>query len=167
MLNVYTKYLKGVNIQNHQYSPLKDMSGDILYLYCQQMPWKDQFSLIENYDCVCVCDLTGRIVDGDVGVFGVSVVRHGEHAGVAARVLRVFGVHQPQGAVSERDPEAVQLHVVVPGRRGDAVPRLAVVGEDVGGVLAVGEAPVEEGVVQVRRGVAGDGQVSPLSSSYF
>lgn len=97
----------------------------------------------------------------------MSVERHGEHAGVAARVLRVLGVHQSQRAVTKRDPEAVQLHVVVPGRRGHAAPRLAVVGEDVRGVLAVGEAPVEEGVVQVGRGVAGDGQISPLNSSYF
>ena len=97
----------------------------------------------------------------------MGVVRHGEHAGVAARVHQVLGVHQTQRAVSKRDPEAVQLHVVVPGWRGVAFPRLAAVGEDLGVLLAVGEAPVEEGVVQVRRGVAGDGQVFSLSSFYF
>lgn len=90
------------------------------------------FSLKDHTgDFMTVCDLTNRTVDGDVGALGVSVVRHGEHTGVAARVLRVFGVHQAQGAVSERDPEAVQLHVAVPGQRGDTFPRLAVEGEDV------------------------------------
>ncbi len=111
-----------------------------------------QASLV--YDCVC--DLTDRILNSDISAFGVSVIRHGEHTGVAARVLQVLGVHQTQRAISKWNPEAVQLHVVVPGRRGVAVPRLAVVAEDVGGVLAIGEAPVEEGVVQVKRGVAGD-----------
>ena len=123
-----------------------------------------QASLVHG---VCVCDLTIRIVDGDTSALGVSVVRHGEHTGVAARVLLVLGIHQSQRAVSKRDPEAVQLHVAFPRRRGDAFPRLAVVGEDVGGVFAVGEGPVEEGVVQVRRGIAGDGQISALRSFYF
>lgn len=129
-----------------------------IYVYVQLCP-----SIVAVFsDC-----LTNRVVDGDLGAFGVFVVRHGEHAGVAARVLRVFGVHQAQRAVSKRDPEAVQLHMLVPRRRGVAVPRAAVVGEDVGGVLAVGEAPLEGGVVEVRRGRAGDGQISRFSPSYF
>ena len=114
-----------------------------------------------------MCVLTIIVVDGDFSALGVCDVRHGEHTGVAARVLQVFGVHQSQGPVSKRHRVPVQLHVVVPGPQGDAVPRLAVVGEDEGGVLSVGEAPVEEGLVQGRRGVAGDGQVPPFSSSYF
>lgn len=112
-----------------------------------------------------VCDLTVGAVDGDVRALGVRAVRHGEPAGVAARVLRVPGVHESQGAVAERDPEAVQLHVAVPRRRGDAAARPTVVGEDVRGVLAAGEAPLQGGVVEVRRGGAGDGQISALSPS--
>lgn len=44
---------------------------------------------------------------------------------------------------------------------------MAVVGEDLGGVLTTGKTPVEEGVVEVRRGITGEGQVSALSSSDF
>lgn len=111
--------------------------------------------------------LTGGGLDGDVAALRVRVVLQREDARVAARVLRGLRVHQPQGAVPEQHPEAVQLHVVDPRRRGGAVPRPAVVGEDVGGVLPVGEAPVEEGPVQVRRGGAGDGQVLPFGASYL
>lgn len=84
-----------------------------------------------------VCELTTWTINDDVGAFGVRVVLRGEHAGVAACVLRVLGVHQSQGTVSKRDPETIQLHIFVPGRRGGAVPRPAVVGEDVGVVRAV------------------------------
>lgn len=67
------------------------------------------------------CNLTGRIADGDIGVLRVSAVRRREHTGVDARVLRAPGVHQSQRTVSKWDPEAVELHVVVPGRRGGAL----------------------------------------------
>lgn len=113
-----------------------------------------------------MCDLTDRTVDGDVCALGVHVALPGERARVAACVLGVLGVHQSQRPVSKWDPEAVQLHVLVPGRRVDSVPRLTVVGEDVGDVHAIGEAPLKGGVVQVIRGRAGEGEIAPLISSY-
>lgn len=82
-------------------------------------------------------------MDGDVVAFRVGAVRRGEDADEAARVLGGLGVHQPQRAVSKFRLELVQLHVVAPGWRGGAAaPGPGVVGEDVGGVLAAGKAPL-------------------------
>lgn len=100
-------------------------------------------------------------------VFDVFPVWQRELAGVAAAVLWVYGVHQTQRAVPKRDSVGVQLHVAVPNRRGDAVHQLAVVAQEASDLLAVGEGPVERGIVQVRRSFAGDGQVFPLNSSYL
>lgn len=99
--------------------------------------------------------------------FRVCAVGRGEDTDEVARVLGVPGVHQPQRAFPEFHPELVHLHVVGPGRRGGAEPGVGVVGEDGGGVLATGEAPLQVGVVEVFRGSAGERQVSALASPNF
>ena len=120
--------------------------------------------------CECVCVLAAfltltHVGDGDLRLLGVRPVGGGVDAGVDAAVLVVVGVQQPQRAVPQGHPVGVHPDVVLPQRRHAAAPRLAVVRQDVGGVLAVGEGPGQEGVVQVGGGVAGDADVPPLGTA--
>lgn len=112
-----------------------------------------------------LCFLTST--EGHFVAFGVGAVRRGELAGVAPSILWSFGVHQTHGSISKRNLVDVQLHLVPPGRWSDAASWPAVVGEDLGGLIAGGEAPLEGGLVQVSGGTAGEGQIFAFISFDF